>query len=148
MSAFGRYRLGDCRMRQRQGPALITLYRKSVEQRGLLVAYGPLRAIIFGWRFGPRRFGLGSKYSLRCHVGRGCWRGGALAGDLRRRTRLQRCIRNEQQCNQRQTYYDQKAKSWYCRVVTHWNVRCRGWPNRTGGFEEFGLGGPPTFETL
>jgi len=128
----------------RTAPALITLYRKSIEQRGLLVADGPPEAIIFGWRFGPRvrrRLGLGSKYSLRCDVGHRCWRGGALASDHHRRTRLQRCIRNEQQCYQRQTYHCQKAKSWYCRVVTHWNIRFRGGAGQSvsGDSRRFGV---------
>jgi hypothetical protein len=38
-------------------PALITLNRKSVEQRGLLVVIGRRDALILGWRFGPRLFG-------------------------------------------------------------------------------------------
>ena len=77
--------------------------------------------------------GCGSKHSLRCHVGRGCWRDGerlyriempglwqtrALAGDYHRRTGLQRCIRNEQQCNQRQTCYHQKIENWHCHAPT------------------------------
>src|SRR5262249_15690155 len=120
------------------GPVLITLNRKSVEQRGLLVVDG-VHALIFGWRFGPRRarrgpdlrqsfgrrLGLGSKYSLRCHVRRGCWRSaeslyrigmpgrpqtGPLAGDWHRRTVLQRRNRNEQQWFQQQTYHCKKRR--------------------------------------
>jgi hypothetical protein len=115
--------------------ALITPNRKSIEGAGLLVAGG---ALVFVWRFGPRRkrrgtdirysirrrLGLRSKHSLRGHVGRGrgcvcesscrsvilaLWQTGTLAGDYRRRPGLQRCIRNEQQCNQRQTYHRQKG---------------------------------------
>jgi hypothetical protein len=38
-------------------PALITLNRKSVEQRGLLVVIGLRDALILGWRFGSRLLG-------------------------------------------------------------------------------------------
>jgi hypothetical protein len=38
-------------------PALITLNRKSVEQRGLLVVIGLRYALILGWRFGSRLLG-------------------------------------------------------------------------------------------
>src|SRR6186713_3551266 len=108
---------------------LLTLNRKSVGQLVRLVVVLPVAgglrdAIIFGWRFSPRRarcgpdfvqnvrlrLGLSSTYRRRCHVGRGCWRGAerlyrvgmpwlwqtnAVAGDYHRRTALQRCIRNE-----------------------------------------------------
>src|SRR5262249_43721191 len=48
----------------------------------------------------------------------GRWQTRALAGDYHRRTVLQRCIRNEQQCNQHQTYRCKKGESWHCRVPT------------------------------
>src|SRR5262249_60258858 len=84
MAAFKKA-LGCASRRQKQGPDLVTLNRKSVEQRGLLVMDGLRDALIFGWRFGPRRprygsdlrqsfrrrLGLSGKYSWRCHVGRG-----------------------------------------------------------------------------
>src|SRR5262245_3121906 len=151
-------------------PALITLNRKSVEQRGLLVVFGLRGALILGWRFGSRllgwrfdprlfgwlfgprlfgwrfsprfmrrgfdlrqsvrrRLGLSSQYSWRCHIGRRCWRSGeslyrtgmpgfwrtgALTGDYHG---LQHCIRNEQQCNEHQTYYCKKGENWH-RVQT------------------------------
>jgi len=113
-------------VRQRQGLALLTLDRKSVDQVVVLevVLLVVDRLLPFGWRFGPRsarrgidlcqirpRLGLSAKYRLRCHVGSGCWRGGeslyrigmpgfwqtdAITGDYRGRTVLQRCIRHEQ----------------------------------------------------
>src|SRR4249919_497523 len=104
-------------------------------------------ATIFGRRFGPcctrcgpdllqgvrLRLELSSKDRRRCHIGRGCWRAGenlysvgmpslwqtdALAGRNHRRTALQRCIRNAQQCNQRKTYHSKKGESWHCRPPT------------------------------
>ena len=98
---------------------------------------------LVGWRFGSRctrcgldfvqsfrlRLGLSNKYRLRCHVGRRWRRGGeslyrvgmpslwktdAVAGDYHRRTALQRCIRNEQQCNQCKTYHTKKGENWHC----------------------------------
>src|SRR5262249_11059901 len=84
--------MGDVNFQDAVGlerPVLITLNRKSVEQSGLLVVVVLRDALILGWRFGPRlsrcgidlrqtcfrrRLGLSSKYSLRCHVERGCWR--------------------------------------------------------------------------
>jgi hypothetical protein len=84
----------------RIAPALITLDRKLTERRSLFVASGAHDPLISGWRFGPRltrcgrnnlshsvrrRLGLISKDSLRCCVGRGCWRHGVLAGDCHRR---------------------------------------------------------------
>src|SRR5262249_39424847 len=41
-------------------------------------------------------------------------------GDYRRRTVLQRCIRNEQQCKQHRTHHCKKGENW------HWGVP-RGW---------------------
>src|SRR5207249_3713124 len=45
----------------------------------------------------------------------GLWRTRALTGDYHG---LQRCIRNEQQCNQRQADHYKKSESWHCRVPT------------------------------
>jgi hypothetical protein len=102
--------------------------------------------LLFGWCLSPRRmcrgvdfrtlrcrFRLSGKHSLRPHVGRGCrcgdkslyWIGtpdlcqtGALAGDYRRRTGFQCCIRNKQQCNKCKTCRGQKGECWHCRVPT------------------------------
>jgi hypothetical protein len=126
-----------CLLLTQSGPrsALISLDGKSVEETGLLVACDMLGLV---WHFGPRskccggyvrcdvgrRLGLCSEHGLRCHIGRGrgrirkgsCrivilgrWQTRALASDYRRRPGLQRCICNEQQCNQRQTYCCQKG---------------------------------------
>jgi hypothetical protein len=88
---------------------LITLNRKSVEERGPFVADGP-RAII---RFGARRTRyvadlrqsvwrrLGLKYNLRGQIGCRCWCDGMMDGDHLRRDGLQRCFPKEQQRNQR-----------------------------------------------
>src|SRR5215475_8874292 len=46
------------------------------------------------------------------------WQTDAVAGDYRRRTGFQRCIRNEQQRDQRQTDHCKKGESWHCRVPT------------------------------
>jgi hypothetical protein len=141
---------------QKQGRALIALNRKSVEYIRLLVMAGRnalrffgrhLHQRLFGFRFGVRltrlgrdlsvrpRLGLSREYSLRCHVGRGCWRGGksfcriiiipgcwqtgALAGDYHRRIALlERRIRNEQQRHQHRTYHCKKGENWHWRPRT------------------------------
>jgi hypothetical protein len=107
---------------RRKDPASIILDRKSVEEWGLVVGSRRRVRVVLGWRRGPRLFGwcfcsrrpcfggdrrlmlwlcfgLSSKYRLRGHVGRGCWRicessccvvvlglwqASALAGDYRR----------------------------------------------------------------
>src|SRR5262249_31729743 len=120
--------LGCASRRQKQGPDLVTLNRKSVEQRGLLVMDGLRDALIFGWRFGPRRprygsdlrqsfrrrLGLSGKYTWRCHVGRGCLGSGESLHRIGMPELWQTvALAGEQQCNQRQTYYRKKAESWH-----------------------------------
>ena len=99
-------------------PPLIALDRKFSERRGLFVASRPHDPLISGWRFGLRRTRCGRNLShsvsrrlvLRgakslCRIDTpGLWQPGALAGDYRRRTGLQRSIRKEQRRYQRQTY--------------------------------------------
>jgi len=85
-------------------------------------------ALIFGWRFGPRRprygsdlrqsfrrrLGLSGKYSWRCHVGRGCLGSGESLHRIGMPELWQTvALAGEQQCNQRQTYYRKKAESWH-----------------------------------
>src|SRR5215471_1159038 len=94
-----------------------------------------LRQIILRRRLGLRH---SSAHEVRGHVGRRRWRCGeisyragihrirmprlwqtdAVAGDYWRRTGFQRCIRDEQQRDQRQTDYCKKGESWHCRVPT------------------------------
>ena len=73
-----------------------------------MVVEGLRDAIIFGWRFGPRRTRyvpnlrqrvrsrLGLKYNLRVHVGCWCWCDGVMGGDYLRQNGLQRCFPKEQ----------------------------------------------------
>src|SRR5262245_65330126 len=107
--------------------ALITLYRKLIEERSLLVVgvlrHAPIR------RFGPRRTRYvpnlrqsirsrpGLTYILRAHVGCRRWCDGVMGGESLRRNRFQRCIPIEQKRNQRQTYKCQKGESWHCLFV-------------------------------
>jgi hypothetical protein len=99
------------------------------------------------------RIGLRRKHWPRCHVGQWGRRGGenlyavrmpllgqtdAAAGDYRRRTRLKRCIRDEQQSDQCQSYYCKKAEGWHSplrqpvtlgtrsRTVTHMDAHWLG----------------------
>src|SRR4029078_9541993 len=135
-----------------RGPSrrLLTFNRKSVDQLVRLVVVLPVagglrEAIIFGWRFSPRRarcgpdfvqnvrlrLGLSNTYPRRCHGGRWCWRGGerlyrvgmpslwqanAPAGDDYRRNALLRCIRSEQECHQYKTYNSKIGENWHCRA--------------------------------
>src|SRR5215510_2213095 len=101
-------------------PTLVILKRKSVEERGPFVVPGPCETILR--HFGPRRTrcvpdlrqsvrrGLGL-CNLRGQVGCGCWRDTVVSGDYRRRSGLKRCIPNEQQRNQPESYKCQKGES-------------------------------------
>ena len=74
------------------------------------------------------RLGLSSKDRWRCHIRRGggrvgdslyrvgmpaLWQTDAVACDYRRRTFVQSCICNEQQCNQHETYHCKKGENWH-----------------------------------
>src|SRR4029434_6588256 len=45
----------------------------------------------------------------------GRWQTGALAGDYRGRSVLQRRVRQEQQCNQHRTHHRKKSENWHWR---------------------------------
>src|SRR5262245_21241239 len=100
---------------------LITLNRKSIEERSLLVVAvlcdAPIR------RFGSRctryvpnllvRRRRGLKYNFRSLFGCRGWCDGMMGGDRLRRNGLQG-IPIEQERNHRQTYKCQKGESWHC----------------------------------
>jgi hypothetical protein len=46
---------------------------------------------------------------------------------------------NEEQGKHRQSYRCQKAKSWHCGVVTHWECPLSVWPKRIGRFKKLRL---------
>src|SRR5262249_45792249 len=115
------------------GRAKATVPRPGVALAVVLLRLLACDALLFRGRIGLRRgnrlgLRLSSKHGLRRHVGcrgwcgdedlcrigmPGLWQALAVAGDHWRRTFLERCVRNEKQCDQHRTNYCKIPENWH-----------------------------------